>query len=1475
MVLFLSLVAAFVLAADPAYADPISAAVAWVSSTFMIGTATAAAIVNIGLGIASSLLSAVIAKAAAQRPAVDVKFDVDLGDDTPLSFVLGRYVTAGKRKYVGSWGKNTRYMTEVREISCLPISGLAAIWVDDEAGAVLWGETDTDDTGYDLGHPVTNYDDDGHRIWVRIHDGTQTAADPMLVSVFGSDPDYPWTSAMVGRGKAYVVITTRYDSDTLTSYPAYLFEPEPLPLYDLRKDSTAGGEGPHRWGQRATYEPTTNPAVIAYNITRGIYFGSEWIWGGRNLAAWRLPAAEWMAAANECDAPISLAAGGTEPAYRCGAEIAVNMQPADVLEEIGRAANMRFAEVGGRLKPVVGLPGAAVFSFTDDDIVVTQGQSFKPFNALGETFNALGATYPEPTEKWSTKDAAEYVDAAATEDDGGRYLPTSISYPAAPYRRQVRRLMRAQMRDFRRMRQHQFHLPPDAYALEPGVDMVSWTSQRNGYINKLFVVEAVAKTAGMLVAVTLREVDPSDYDWSSDFEVPTTVVVPVNPPISIQPISGFGAEGVTIRDGGGAARRPALRIFCAGDEVGVTDIQLQVRLAGSSQILLDVKRPFGAPFQWFVQDVLPMQDYEVRGQLLSQLRRRSVWSAWVTATTPDVRIGRDDIDEDILADLDEALDWIGLGEGMVDELRDQINADLALVNGRVDEAQQAITDQGVAIRAELAAGLEGAEGYTQTQIASHDLIVQGRENALSGRIDELTAALTSENLINNGVFATDATGWAQTNSPRVTKTGSSTAIVLAAPEEAMILIGQGAAGNIVTDLNEFEVTTDDRMQLRFWAASTAASRVLQFSVQFQDALGADIEAPTSLSVTITPANAWKVYSFQIDPPDNAEGATVTITKTQSGTGVYFTRAVASTVNIAIEARISELEAAWVDPNGAFLTFQQSINARVGLAEGSVTTERGLRISGDNALGTRIDNLTTTVGNNTSRIGTAETTIATQQEAISQLRTDVVANFGEMQRVKNPDFRSDLANWTHSGLSASWTVAARIAVRDRAASQLFLSAMPNSKSLRILADDATGARVFSSTFEVTQAEKYTIGFWSYRVATAPVVKMFIRWIRADDTTFTTTDAHSAVQTPSDQMNAWVYNSKADIIPPADAVRAQVVFLRVNVAAGAGTWTPVTGATMTRQEAYDAWSSSQISVTAAALSALDQSFAAYQISLNSRLGGIDGTLATQAGAIGNMYTRAQTDSAIAAALIDVSAMAGEASAYGRMRVSAYATAAGSVSRVGLAARAEMGGTVGLAALFLEAMSDGTSRVSVVADRFAIVSGTGATAARTVPFYVDGGVTYIRSAVIQNATIGKLKLATGSVTLTRTQAFAPASTDNTVTWHTVGSYTWSVDGISSAHIELRHWSPVNNGGADTVRYRWLLDGAAISAGSLKNGGNSFPVLPGGPGEQPVEPPLSARFQDFYSLGAGNHTLTLQMVTSGSHGQVAGRLRVLEWMR
>ncbi|WP_444452577.1 hypothetical protein ACTTAI_16375 [Rhodobacter capsulatus] len=794
--------------AGPAHADPVTG---WLAgSVFAWAGGAAMALSQLVVGIGTSFIGTAIQKATMKSPEVSVKTEIDLGDDTPLSFVVGDYVTAGKRKYAGSWGRNTRFITEVIEVSCLP-QGLAGLWVDDEAGEWATGEDahafvtaagapgDVRELTYAasatpgvgqiyVGRCLANNIDDHPVLAVRYYDGTQTTADPYLLWAFGADPDYPWTADHIGTGKSYVVVTAYYSSETQTSYPQFLWQLDPLPLYDPRKDSTNGGSGAHRWGNRATYEPSRNPAVIAYNLARGIYWGDEWIFGGRNLAAWRLSVAEWFAAMNAADATVTLAAGGTEPAYRAGAEITVDMDPAGVLEEIAKAANMRFAEVGGLLKPQIEVPSAAVLHITDDDVIITEGQSYSPFLAVGDTYNALAATYPDPKEKWASKDAREYVDADATAEDGQwvpnatgalvwvpRYLPTSVTYGAAPYRSQVQRLMRAQMRDYRRMRQHEFQLPPMAYALEPLVDKITWTSARNGYVAKEFLIEKVRKLPGMCVPIAIREVDAGDYDWSSDFELPTTDVTPVNPTLPLQPISGFTAVGVTILDTDGIARRPAIRCECASGE-NASAIRIQARRSGATDAEIDVTRPYDAPYRWFVLDVVGGVPYQVRGKLDA---RRAEWSAWVSATAPVVATETADVSAEVAAAIQTAQDQAAAAvaaantaTAIVADLQDQTATLLADVDAALaDVPTPAEVDAaiGAAITTE-ATTRASADSSLSAQITSVSAIAarsRTYRQAAAPATGMVTGDLWFDTDDNNRAYRYSGTAWVHVDDARI------------------------------------------------------------------------------------------------------------------------------------------------------------------------------------------------------------------------------------------------------------------------------------------------------------------------------------------------------------------------------------------------------------------------------------------------------------------------------------------------------------------------------------------------------------------------------------------------------------------------------------------------------------------------------------------------------------------------------------
>lgn len=681
----------------PAHAGFIAAAVGLVGSLLGgggLGAAILKAVIGAALSVAGSLLQK--AKEGEQEPQ-GVQMDVQMGDDNPWSFIIGKYATSGKRKYIGTWGEWTKtpnaFLTEAIELSCLPNyrgeQGIESLWVDENLVTILWEEPHPDGLGY----PLEEYRDvDGRdHCWVKFKDGTQTTADPWLVEVFADEPDRPYTSDMIGRGCQILIMTYRFDRKLFRNgLPRIICEPMTMPLYDPRQDTTVGGDGSQRWDDVSTwgYNTSTNNAVIIYNIARGFYYEDEWLYGGQNMSVTRLPMSSWFAAMNEADRAVATGEGGTERQFRGGLEITLDMEPLEAIDYFRRGCNGRMAEVGGALKLLVGSPGSAVYSFTDEGILITEGQSYEPFPSIAATHNGIEATYPEPAEKWGPKDAPPRYNEDWEEDDGNRRLLTNVELPATPYHRQVQRLMRAMIEEERRFRVHQFYLPPEAWALEPN-DVVSWTSQRMGYSNKKFIILQISGNPSFCQLVTIRELDPADFDWEGSYEVPvdTGWVGPVYPPVQV--ISGFTAEAAEVLDSTGAARRPAIRVGCDADMDDVRAVQVQVRLTESGVKVFDQEIPYAAPYQWLLAGawLLPDEDYEVRGKFIPFTRRDTDFGLWIDVHTPDTQMGSSDILDGAitaakLADaavtaraiMDEAITELALADRAVSTLKIQLDA---------------------------------------------------------------------------------------------------------------------------------------------------------------------------------------------------------------------------------------------------------------------------------------------------------------------------------------------------------------------------------------------------------------------------------------------------------------------------------------------------------------------------------------------------------------------------------------------------------------------------------------------------------------------------------------------------------------------------------------------------------------------------------------------------------------------------------
>ncbi len=787
MKILVLLLAAWVLLATPsaAHADPITALVTAIASAIGSLGAFGQAIFGLALKIGTSLL----AKAMAKDPEpVGVRGQIQVGGDNPVSFIVGTYATTGQLEYVGTWGKSGKtpnaYLTQVISLSDLPVNGLVDLFVNGEKVTI-----DYDDTSYgDWGFPVKEYaDGSDNALWVKFYDGTQTTADPLLMAEFGDHEERPWTAEMIGRGVAYAVVTGQFRRDRLTGPPRCTFVLAGIKLYDPRKDTTAGGSGPHRWGDPETYEWSDNPKVIQYNVMRGIHYGGEWVYGGQGMRAFQLPVSSWFAAMNECDRLVPKKAGGTEKNFRCGFEVKGDLEPIELCQKLDRASNGKTAENGGIYKTVCGNPGMPVYYFTDENLIVSEAQTFNPFPGLEKVYNGAHASYPEPEEAWAAKDAPPRYRADLEEEDDGRRLVANLTYEAVPYQRQVQRLMRAALEANRRFRSHQGVFTPAAKLLEP-LDVISWTSARNGYDNKRFQLGAIDDLNNVNQSAAFSELDPSDYDWSTDYELPTS-----NGPIGrvkpqSQVLTGFGVFPDTVKDANGNDRRPAILLTWPwnADDVAIRAIAFRVRRQDNQETVFAGRfdqpedgQVLLAPFS-----LVGNEDYEVRAKFITNSNTELfAWSSWLPVTTPDVKfIAEDILDGAVTAQkiadaaitaaklMDEAVTELKIADRAISTLKVQLDAittelvgNAAIVQSKI--ASGAVADAQLAALAVTAAKLAN-NAVTETKIADGSITTPKlvanavvADKIAAGAI--LTSKLVVANLENAFAGSEDptTTGW--------------------------------------------------------------------------------------------------------------------------------------------------------------------------------------------------------------------------------------------------------------------------------------------------------------------------------------------------------------------------------------------------------------------------------------------------------------------------------------------------------------------------------------------------------------------------------------------------------------------------------------------------------------------------------------------------------------------------------------------
>ena len=243
------------------------------------------------------------------------------------------------------------------------------------------------------------------------------------------------------------------------------------------------------------------------------------------------------------------------------------------------------------------------------------------------------------------------------------------------------------------------------------------------------------------------------------------------------------------------------------------------------------------------------------------------------------------------------------------------------------------------------------------------------------------------------------------------------------------------------------------------------------------------------------------------------------------------------------------------------------------------------------------------------------------------------------------------------------------------------------------------------------------------------------------------------------------------------------------------------------------------------------------LTSRVDNINGVLTAQAQSING-----------------VKADVGQISANGQIRMRAVSTPAGASARIAIVANVSEEANSQLAGIYIDAGTDGTNNVTVLANRFALVA-NGNNGSRIVPFFLKSGVIYMNTAIIEDLTIGTAKIGDNAITVP-----AAASATSTID---LSQHTNDVTLLSVWMNRL--------GGRTEIQFTAQIDGFDMSniEFDLLRNGSQLTTFFGITGSRGTQNTITFVYID-NNLGTGATTYAIR-AKSAVRGDYTGRGRVL----
>lgn len=471
----------------------------------LIGASLTATLGKVGLGLA--LAGAILGpKRPQQSPATRDRLHATLDPLTPRKIVFGRTAMATDVRYQSYTGTDQEFYHQIMCVASHEVEAIEEIWFDSE---LAWsaGTTRGKYVGYLQVTPrLVGTSANGiaiDNVWTAQCTLTGCAYLHLRYKLTGNDKktDSPFAQSIPSRatviGRGAKVPDVRGGAVTATDQATWAFAP-------------SGGSGGR------------NPAIQLLFYMLGWRINGK-LALGRGIPANRLDLDSFITAANMCDEPVAIAAGGTEPRYRSDGIFSEGDDPALVINNLLAAMNAGLRDDGGKISVHVLHNDLATpaMHFTEADIL--GDEEWKQTVPLDETFNVLRGKYTDPSPA-SLYQLVDYPEVAIASVDGieriEQFDAALIQSPS-----QVQRLakQKVQRNLYRGLYSATFNAR--AWALRQG-DVVTLSHVGLGWQGKLFRVVVCGVSMTGRTQVVLQEEHPSIYAWDRDERPAVEAAVP-------------------------------------------------------------------------------------------------------------------------------------------------------------------------------------------------------------------------------------------------------------------------------------------------------------------------------------------------------------------------------------------------------------------------------------------------------------------------------------------------------------------------------------------------------------------------------------------------------------------------------------------------------------------------------------------------------------------------------------------------------------------------------------------------------------------------------------------------------------------------------------------------------------------------------------------------------------------------------------